>query len=337
MKNYSLSFSVLLVSLVFCATNLSAQNLDLPAPPCMPSYHTLVFSNSFQMNTLPLTSDMPLDVMASYIVGDSIQKTVSVGWLDAFFKRRTWDDSLKKAIRYDYTMNDYDPVRFFYYGRTGSLSIYQMARDYLHKKILGMVDAVSPKQYLDNMLVGSGIIAYVKTTDVTLAYDPYAGWAKSGKVVTTSILDPIKGNLIPDCINTSPPTKPAPNSLQTATNKHIATVGSCLQFKYVTEWFTNKVTGGDVYTSIPLDTNLEAHVNKEYVVFLDVVDLCHQNYYNYYSIFPVRQGDRFRTVAMFPVKNGMVTHIEDFGYGSTLPVGEFIARLRVRINEIKNF
>ncbi|MBL0332700.1 MAG: hypothetical protein IPP08_03430 [Chlorobiota bacterium] len=329
-----LVFFIIFQIVILLSNSLIAQNMNLPAPPCMPSYRSLVYSNWYQMNTLPLTSDMPLDVMASYIVGDSIQKTVSVAWLDGFFKRRTWDDSLKRAIRYDYTMNDYDPVRFFYYGRTGSLSIYQMARDYLHNKILGDVLALSPKPYLDYMLTSSGIIAYVKTEEVTNAYDPYAGWAKSGKVLTTSIIDPIKGKLIPDCINTNPPAKPQPNTLLTSTNKHIASIGSCLQFKYVSEWFRTGINSDGTYLT---DTTLEAHKNKEYVVFLDVIDLCHENYYNYYSIFPRKQSDRFRSVAMFPVQNGMVTHIEDFGYGSTLSVTEFIARLRARINEMKNY
>ncbi|MBL0332664.1 MAG: hypothetical protein IPP65_07500 [Chlorobi bacterium] len=334
MKNLLLTFS--LTSLFFTTT--FALDTTLLSPPCLPSYHSLFFSEQFELNTSPLATDMPIDCLIGYIGNDSLCKYKLSDVLINGIRNQTWNDTIRKSLRYIYAMSDYDPVRFENFKETGVIGRYKSPRDEAINHILKRVrEGLSPNPFLDFMLVNTSIIAHIKVTNVVNAYDPRAAWAKSGKIVSSTILDPIKGKYIPSCVSLFPSSEL--NNTQTPQNtlKQISDSGSCLQYEYATEWLGIHGGENDYLNRDKIDTLLEAKAEREFIVFLEVRSICNQNYIDYYTLYPCRDNSRFRYVSIYPVINGQVSFIEDFGYGTSLSVGEFKARLRNRINEIKNF
>lgn len=120
MKHFNAFLFVATLSL-FVSTSqfLSAQNGGYPAPPCALGYsYTGVASKQGQALTAPAyTTDMPIDVLVGYIVIDSLRKVKTPDEIEAYLNSLDYsNDTLRRIMKYLYTIVDYDPIRFRRYA-----------------------------------------------------------------------------------------------------------------------------------------------------------------------------------------------------------------------------
>lgn len=85
--------------------------------------------------------------------------------------------------------------------------------------------------------------------------------------------------------------------------------------------------------------------DKEYIVFLELVELCGDDDNPYTTLYPVinascdRDGGRkIRPYLIFPIKDGKVddSGTTTLGFGNNLSIDDYKTKLRAAINAIKN-
>jgi hypothetical protein len=317
---------------ILSLTGIVSNSLNAQQPPCMTDFLGLTYQISYPVDCPPISIYMPLDVLIGYIVMDSISTYGNNDEVMSFINRQTYNDTLRKIMRYWYKTVDYDPVKYQIYSFQGCPHEY-VIKNSIESKILNRIKLTSPKKFIDQTLIASYIIAHIRVTDTLKREDETAITAKTAYIVNCIVLDTIKGKVIPACkdliVN-------FPAILEKKPDDNLQNVlpGSCLQFEYCIEW----PRGGD-YNLDMLDSDGKPWIkkDKEYIVFLETRIVCFTDNNIYYTLAPLRLNDSF-SGSMYPVNNGFVVDpYNEFGFGTSVPVEEFKDSLRQKINEIINY
>lgn len=345
-------FSIVLISLVAISADLFSQHI-YPVPPACPGEFAPIFKMPPLLPKPLYSTDMPLDVLVGYIAYDSLLKNISEQGKRDFLNRQSYtSDSLRQAMKYLYSIKDYDPTRWSRYENTrfdepftGYDDGYYFANfnSSLAYEIEKRVNEISPFHRLDYSLLTASIIAHIVVTDTVVVVDddPVRRYNVI-KVINSSVIDPIKGKVIPNCILPS-----NSNTLQSSNNvptgSHPAVAGSCLQFSYYPASLLTKQGSCDFGTTFPaseLDPSWNVYQGKEYIAFLWLDYVCVDSTNTYWQVVPVGatgcvRNKNIRPMTIFPVENGIVNESgATTGFGTGLTVAQFKAKLRERINWI---
>ncbi|ROL60558.1 hypothetical protein D9V86_09240 [Bacteroidetes/Chlorobi group bacterium ChocPot_Mid] len=324
-----------IVSILICANiTILSQN-----PPCQEKYLGLTLNFQKPPYFPYLTTDMPLDVMISYLAMDSLCKNVTSTEFYEFMDRQTFNDTVKYLRKLYFEVTDYNSLLFESYEHHQDTNFLIYPYELIERTRRLIEENQEPDFKFDKAIVFSGIIAHISVNYTTLIYDTSAKIAKNQIVVNCTILDPIKGKVIPTCkplppypILKSEEKKPDIQALQSNDS------GNCFQFVYREEWniganqdlpfCTNKMIGDSTDRYIKSD--------NEYIVFLIPSLVCTHFKQFYYNLRPIKYYSEVAT--LYPIKNGIVIDPgDDFGFGQNLTVSEFKEKLRLRINQIINF
>lgn len=306
--------------------------LNAQQPPCMPDFLGLSYQISYPVDCPPLSMYMPLDVLIGYIAMDTVSTNGNNDEVMEFISRQTYNDTLRKIMRYWYKTVDYDPVKYQIYSFQGCPHEY-VIKNSIESKILHRIKLSSPQKFIDQTLIASHYIAHIKVTDTLMREDDTAITAKTAYIVNCVVLDTIKGNVIPKCkdlvVN-------FPAILDKKPDDNLQNIypGSCLQFEYCLEW----PRGGDYnLTLVDPDGLPWIKKDREYIIFLEIRIVCITDSNIFYTLAPLRLNDSY-SVSMYPVNNGFVVDpYNEFGFGTLVSVSEFKSALRQKINEIINY
>ncbi|MBS4000592.1 MAG: hypothetical protein KGZ71_08930 [Desulfobulbaceae bacterium] len=335
MKNFLKYFIVLAILLAVFQSRSFGQN-----PPCLPDYNSLTFNYQHLPYAPYLTDDMPEDVRVGYIMLDSVEKDFPDIRFFAHNVRQHEYDTLRYIMKYLYKVVDYNPILF-------KLTSNYISANTIIDQIHNTATAHSPQPYLEKLLLESSIIAHVFVED-TLNFIENDS-ENTSSIVTCSILDSIKGKVLPEAkaINLNPLT------IENTTNNLENLPSSYLQFSYRLEWGRvpeNEVIAYDVvhtvvdedgkviYPPMMMDSTGSGWVKKgkEYIVFLDLYSICDDSSYSYLTLTPrVRSS---ATCNVYPIENGFVIDpVNELGFGERVEVNLFKNLLKQRINEIVTY
>ncbi len=344
------ALATILISL-FSLANINAQiRSGLPDRPEAKGF--FYASERLKFPLCSVTSDMPYDIMASYIIADSITRNIgSIIIVNELAKNIWYGDTIAYALKYIYNMEDYSPIRFHKFLNTGSL--YQdIPANSLYKRI---VHKCLNWQY---PYVHSSYILHIKINGTQFIGDEDGAICKSLTIVSCNVLDIIKGQILPDLntylyagnkgtylyesgkISNSQTLSEAgkvPNELLSTYPQ------TNLIFQYCNEWPRNyKSTSRSTWLYNYIDGGepwIPDNSEKEYIVFLKISggggdkEGSATNYI-YDGIIPVAGGLSF---GMYPIVNGFVLDEGNYlGFGEAVPVDEFKQRLQEQIDKIKN-
>lgn len=311
-------------------------------PPCYQDYEGLTFSAEKLPYVPPMDTDMPLDAMIGYIAADSARHNATYDEMIDFLERQTYNDTIKYIMRYYYQMVDWNPINFHLYRDYGDSQSCHLLRmeDEVEKKILEL-----DTTYGNVLLVHSDIIAHVRVVDTIRHYDSSAGIYNRAMIVTSEILDTMKGRVIPSCNNYNQYIN------KNRKDKQFSIPNECLQFEYALDWPRGEADVDGVYIGEDgypwtglypklIDSTGTPWIkkNKEYIVFLVMVTVCfdRDNETHYYTLFAAGEGSM--TYGMYPIIDGKVYDPEnEFGFGNNLTVEEFKNALNNRIQEITTY
>lgn len=348
--------SVLILSFV-ATVNSQTQEPD----PADVSGDVSVFKFPKLTQMPPITEDMPDDVKNGYRIFDSLARNFKLRALASFFRNHPFDAEIKKWLKYDYLMSEYDPItqgQWEHGWRQDSLtkreykSSLEFVTRYLRGAALYAWSVENNYEYKQvNMLNNAGIIAHIRVEDTI---SPSGGGVK----VTGVVLDTLKGRVYPACIpypsqsvQASSSSSDSPNNTP-VTDKVNANIGKCLEFCYFPSSPRSTVSVGEIgKLGISVGTNDDkidstmalspeggAFVKKgrEYIVFLDYFSYRENSSFNYDSFMTIKIGSTSRGI--YPIINGKVYDpYNDFGFGTNLTPEEFKLKLRAAINTIKNY
>jgi hypothetical protein len=300
---------------------------------------------SFPLPTVtpPLTSDMPFDVMIGYIIGDSAARSLSIEQRGRLLFTMTYSDTLRYVLKYLWKMVDYDPVRFYQWGSYRPTSNYYPSPPaVLHSMLLERAEKVYPDAKRTVMLSTASVIVHVRVNSTQDKIDTKAVHAKHAVLVTTTVVEPIKGQRIPKCWIDSRTKGESNRSIATALATSVgdqpATPGACLQFEYRLEWTRlnhSMATTNLDSTLVDSDGKQWVQPNTEYIVFLDFTGLGRDASFDYAVLTPAAWFGT--TCSMYPIKDGKVYDpYDDFGFGTGLTPEQFKAALHAKINSITN-
>lgn len=316
--------NITIILLVFLNINIFAQH-----PPCMPEYENLSYKFPNYTNIPLYSTDMPYDVLIGYIAMDSVCRYDSLWYYQEFFKRQTYNDTIKKIMRFMYKMDDYNPVLFNYSIRTRAGKYQYFAKD-LIESLVKVLAKHSPNPYLDRVLIENSYILHILVTDTLYNGDPN-NTAPSGDIynVTAQVLDTIKGKVFPTCKNLYPNT--------TNIDIHSINNNTCFQFLYSPAWgFWRDGYGTRIENE---DGSAWIKKDKEYIVFISSSVVCSDYPDLYYTNLPIGMTKyKTETFRMFPIENGYVYDpINELGLGVNLTTEQWKNALRNKINIILNY
>lgn len=327
--------SILCLVLTFVVLSLSLPvNVKSQGPPCFPDWEGSYFYKPYHQDEPPLSTDMPLDVLIGYIAFDSVSTHGNSRQVLDFIHRQTYNDTLKKIMRYWYKMVDWDCFRFESYIYARLYKEDKIATSMILREVSRQVKLNSPTRFLDITLLRSDVIAHIRVIDTTYYSNEDVGIAKDCYSVRAVILDTIKGRILPAC-----------NSyVRISPKKRGTSLGplpqSCIAFNYCINW----LKGGweDVYIPDTSRFLLDEQglpwikTGKEYIVFLRARIVCDSTGI-YFSFLPI--GENFSySFSMLPIEDGKVIDaVNEFGFGYSVPVDEFKFALRQKIFEIENY
>jgi hypothetical protein len=328
-------FLIALVALLM----LSPSFLKSQFPPCDPDLKSQTFSVDTIQSIPPYSLNMPYDVLLAYIALDSVCNHAPKNAYQEFIRNQTYNDTLRYIMRYYFKAMDYDPILFKQY-------LYQADVDsinpsHVRSDVTKMISYNSPTPFTHRIILNAYYIAHVSITDTIRLVDTSAMSSKNGIIVTTDVLDLIKGQRLPNCTDYNYPYKY--DVLDKSDNPHPASFeelpDSCLQFYYCLEWYRG-VSGDriDAGALTAVDSNGDPWIkkDKEYIVFLKLIYNCTYNGKYYLSTFPLTSASE--TLTMYPIENGMVQDPgNEFGLGASVPVATFKNELNNLINEIVTY
>jgi hypothetical protein len=326
----------ILVSIAFLLVLIN-YNLISQQPPCMPDYYGLTYTYPVLQHIPQLTSDMPLDIMISYIVLDSVCKYGRLDQFNEFIDRQTYNDTIKKMMNYLYRIKDFDPIKFIfsqYYKYNQISSEYYIHPSNVISTIIKKVKSISPSPFLDNILLSSDYIFHIRVIDTTRRITPSANIFKDLAIVNFEIIDTIKGRNIPNCKNIS-------LNFQQNNADLINKPSNCSQFEYRLYWNRSKYPPSDIVfdrTTNNLVDSLDqpwVKSNKEYIVFLQLHSLCYNNINEYYCVYP--NVIPSETCTMYPIENGIVQDPGNEFEFSNYNIQNFKNELRNRIQQIIHY
>ena len=300
---------------------------------CVGNYPGLVFRTEKISQFPPYSMHMPYEVLIGYIALDTVCYNVWWNELEDFINRQTYNDTLRYMMKHYYYTLDYDPILFektIWYQDSTFKTPPQVFPDLIYNQ----ANKVSDHPFLDYALLRSSYIMHVLVNDTLNITNTNEEDNSAGRfivIVTTQIVDTIKGKIIPECIPRVGHT--FNNGRKEIPRIQIAEPGDCFQFHYCPEW----QRGGPLGPSLHDDNGLPwIKTGQEYIVFLDIGERClDSNYVNY----QVRStGHDSYTFLMYPIIDGKVYDPQnEFGFGTSLTPDEFKNALRQRISEIKNY
>jgi hypothetical protein len=190
--------------------------------------------------------------------------------------------------------------------------------------MLDKIRKISPEPFLQRLLLSSYIIAHVEITDTFRVYPTNAAICHNLVEVMCSIIDTIKGNYIPPCMNAAPGYKSVTSIQNIPLN--------CLQFEYCCEWERGN------YGEYLCDTSGNAWIKEgmEYIVFLRPRLICSDSSTVYMNLTPV--GNKSYYFSMYPIINGYVQDVNnELGFGVSVLVDDFKNQLNEKISQIINY
>jgi hypothetical protein len=274
---------------------------------------------------------MPFDVLIGYIAGDSLVRNAPESLVRSVTSNLTYADTARYAAKYIYEMDDYDPVTFFQWCYTQpTAGMYPSGGPgFVKGRAIARILKVFPPGMNIYPLLYSDYIAHIKVTQTTTTTDSTASFAKTVVLVTSYIIDTIKGKQVPFCLNEQFKTSEKDRRVQSA-------LGACLNWDYALEWKRlnhSSVKYYDDSSFVDAQGKQWVQRSQEYIVFLRYESLGRDENYNYADLFPVTGWGSCG--GMYPVVNGHVYDpYDDFGYGSNLTVEQFKLALRKNINLI---
>lgn len=312
LKRKSSLFILILLTLLFGTATTKAQS-----PPCI----RRTFGYFYNYPTIPqfpiLSTGMSYNALLGYVLADSLLRygnlTETVNWSED----NEYSPTMKQFLKLYFDMVDWDPIHFInhkYYKPNVKPQFY--ARD-IFRGIEKSVAAISEQKELDYFLMSSEYIARIRVENAPTMIDTSTNMYMEVMKVDARIVSPIKGMVLPDCIDEPQKTdKPK----QSFTMGKPTTVGACLQFDYCPHWG---------------DGNRIFEAGKEYFVFLDFGIYCTRNGVNYFGVQPVPHQDS--RVPVFPINGDMVENpLGMFGFADSLSISEFQTKITNRIQQIKN-
>ncbi len=339
---HSLRFSLIAVLLLFCMGRTGYSQT---------SYEGLLQYQFPMLSTYPpLSLGMSFDVLEAYIGADSICRSLPVDNVNPLQWSMGYSDTLKEAARYMYEADDYDPVQFFQWKYTDPTHRYTIPPGIPGAWPGAIVNAVNadiqrlfPDTGETGYLCEVDYIADVTVTATYEGYDSSAVGAHNSVKVTCTVLDPIKGQVLPTCIPDPP--SPSNGALKNKKYKTANATGGCLQFEYSLEWnrMSNLLSMSDTNSLGSADGRRWVQLDSEYIIFPEFLytgggtlgtlgggtDVSHV----YACFLPARWFGH--SCGIYPVRGGIVYDpYNDFGFGTGLTVSQWKTALRNKIYSI---
>ena len=277
---------------------------------------------------------MPSDVNQAYTWFDSVVTHYTLPQVERGlgYRPSITDDTVKRGLRYLYSLKDYDPLLFLRYQDVDSIRFYGLKTQPMSVWIamLSHLRSITPDDTTGMVLrtlVHASYILRVKVNSVTYHTDTLAQGAPSAVVVKAVVLDTIKGNVFPAC------TIPVGNRKE----RDAVTLSGdpCILFEYREEWFRDDPYGPRPRHIDSVLGNNWMKVDSEYVVFLNVLPVGRDSNNVIATISPVKRGT---SGGMYRIESGNVKDDNnDFGWGGSVPVATFISRIQGKINEITSW
>jgi hypothetical protein len=274
----------------------------------------------------PFQTDMPYSILLAYVGYDSLARHADKDSVQRMLKNLTYSDTAKYAAKFLFEIVDYNPVKFFQWAYTSPESgMYKNSPANLRKRFVARVDSIAPATLNTIPLLMADYIAEVKVTNTESSVDSTASLARSAELVTSYVVDTIKGHRTPFCMNEQ--------FKSNNDRRSQSAYGACLQFDYRLEWrrmnhastFTNEDS-----TLVDADGKPWVKQGGEYIVFLSFANLQRDSERNYATLTPVVGWGT--SVCMYPIIDGYVYDpYNDFGYGTNLTVDQFKTALRNNI------
>ena len=287
-----------------------------------------------------LQSDMSHEVMIGYIVADSVVRTMpSITYMyDPIKEMNVFSDTAQYINKYWYLMNDYDPLRFWWFltrkypeakNRPSRLHSDMRSRMYINPQFTYVVsDYILHIRVNNTVHIDTSYTKGIFPDPRTIAY--------------CQVLDNIKGRTFPSLNNAL-----FYNGERQDGEDGIIDISYALPstqtdivFSYNDDWQWGEY-------GMPLFTQRDGHwvkPNREYIVFLEVVGFDAVGSWDttggtehkiYYALMPYPHT---KSYSMYQIENGYVIDRRNaLGFGARIPVEEFKERIRNEINEIKSF
>jgi hypothetical protein len=271
--------------------------------------------------------NMPEYVKNAYLRFDNFSRTTNYNEFQKFLNSQNGlTDSLRKIMADFYNIIDYDPILFWFYMLSKKVKTYSFPPYSSFTQIVYGIKKKSSNPFFDYQLLDHDYILHVKILDKFITDNHYI-------IVTTEILDTIKGKIIPNCKDIT--YNDTSSFKDTFPRKNIAKPGECFQFNMQNQ---QSDPYGNVY-AYPFD---------EYIVFCGVYGICGgpghvdtSDVFTYYGTFERYYLNNFNNqnfhYDLLPVSNGKVIDPSNtWGFGDSCDVSFWKEKVRQRINEIKN-
>lgn len=353
-KNVCKNLIVVVISIIVTSQVAMSEGV-----PCAPNVEGLHYTTPHYNYSPVLFSNMPYDVMISYILIDSIlrhseEAPVMVNsFLERFMNGEiSFDnDTLNYAYKYLYKIMDYDPLLFWDYIMKGTAYGRNIHTFHLYDDLsTGCVEKL-PRGWQKQLLLRSFYILhiYVNETNLFVKNKTANNPLKDFTIVYSQVLDTIKGKVLPNMNTAYIYDKSDTNNIDTtASIEKTIPNNTNLIFDYCNQWNLNG--DGELYyyefdeetgESIPIgalqdkDGNTWVKPNREYIVFLSPNYECTYNRQFYYALWPIG-GVYYH--GMFPVEDGNVLDKKnEWGWGTSVPIETFKQNMNSLINEFKNY
>lgn len=328
---------VLTVMLGFFVTSANAQ---------APVYRgALLYSMPWDKSVPPVDSTQSTQVQTAYLWADEAMRLYPEFQIDSFFHAMTWSDTAKTFASNLYQIQDDNPLAYYMWtGDAIKPNPYKGSPGRAEFTFIQNSRFIAGDTMRTFSLLFPEIIADVVIADTLCKQESGGGPPGTSMdmvLVTSTILDEIKGKKVPLCVGYDMRAGKkgkvilslSDTAYPWATYPVSAHTGQCLQFEYSPEW--PRVPSDDEVPRLRDSTGWWIKPGKEYIVFLDFEGFQGDTANGYFTVVPSAEGT---SGGMYPVVNGIVQDPwDDFGFGSTnLTVADWKARLRARINSLIN-
>ncbi len=301
----------------------------------------------------PISDSQPSDIANAYLWADQLMRTTSSADIETWLKNLINIDTMKFLAKMEYKVRDDNPLTLYQWESSGWPEWGHADYPWHYKADPGVeVDRLTNTcGYLmadtgrNGYLIACDIIADIRVSDTSITNVSNNPIAPHEVFIKSTVLDPIKGKQIPECLGYGMRARQGKITAQTTyatpwiTHAVPDDTGSCLEFEYSPEWSRTKA-GDQVPYANPFKDSSGWWVKPsgEYIVFLYFGGIGSDTSNAYFSVWPYwgvfgTQGGIYR------VLDGIVQDPnDDFGLGAAagLPVNQWKARLRARIYNILN-
>lgn len=216
--------TMIVINIISMSPSIFAQN-----SPCQNGIPHYAFEYQ-DLTTFPkLHTDMDFTVLIGYIALDTVIKNVDYFDFYQFMKRQTYNDTIKTIMKYYYNMVDYNPLLFkASMSYSDDVSIYP---NEIERALIEKIAKVSLTPYLDRAILENKYILHIYVDDTVYYYNPAGRGASSEYyMINATIIDNIKGKVLPNIFSYVPVDINQPNKILTYP------ANSCVEFKYSPAW-----------------------------------------------------------------------------------------------------